>query len=196
MKKFKKMLLATLLVSSTIMSATTTVFASTTNGLVPVERTYATPVPGVTVDNEDISTKAWWPDQYIVKNKTYQKQVRYITKYITPNWSKASSYSLQKGESTTYGLNISGSKDFKAGIKASGSFTASKTFSSRVTTTIPADPNRYSKLTYQCDYDRYYCDLYKIPAHNDNIPQPPTQYVGSDYVDEPTDATYAIVVYQ
>jgi len=135
-------------------------------------------------------------ERYYVTNKDMIGTARYITKYITPNWSPASSYTLAKGESTTYGLQIGGSKDFAKGIKASLSFTASKSFTATVSTAIPADSSRFSKLTYQCDYKRYNATLWKVARHNAEIPDPAAVKIGRDIVDEPTDDTYVIVVYQ
>lgn len=205
MKYFKKVLAGLLIASISVLSISSPVFASTNtaSAMTPVSASYLydenEPIPGITVDNIVVTPQVWWPEIYRISSKLRTGTVRYITKYITPNWSKASSYALVKGESTTYSIQIGGSNDFKAGIKASGSFTWSKTFSSTVTTTIPADSSRYSKLTYQCDYARYWTTVEKRPAYDDiagTKPAPPFEFVGTDLVDEPTDETYAIVVYQ
>lgn len=206
-KRRKKLLTGLLIASISVLSISTPVFASTNTAStkIPILESYKydanIPIPGITVDNtkadNTVSVKAWWPDNYIVTSKVKNGTARHITKYITANWAKASSYTLAKGESSTYGLQIGGSADFAKAIKASGAFTASKTFTSTVSTTIPADSKRFSKLTYQCDYNRYSATVYKVPAHNDNLPtQPANVLVGTDTVDEPTNVTYAIVVYK
>lgn len=200
MKKCKKLLTALLIASLSVLSISTPALAKTSSYVYDANK----PIPGIAVNNDTsgggiVTPQVWWPAIYRVTDKVYLGTVRYITKWITANWAKASSYSLAKGESTTYSLQTGLTGEFENAIKASGQFTTSWTFSSTVTTTIPADSSRFSKLTYQCDYKRYFATVYKIPAYDDvagTKPQPDPVFIGKSTVDEPTDVTYAIVVYQ
>lgn len=203
-KNGKKILIGLLIASICGLSISTPVLANKKTALtkIPVSSKISSsvryntnkPIPGIFVEDKS-SLKAVVPAQYIVTSKVKKGTVRHITKYITDVWAKADKYTLAKGESTSYGIKIGGTKDFIKGIKASGDFTITKSFSSTVTTSIQADAKRFSKLTYQVDYNRYSVTLYKIPKHNDMLPVDRV-LVGTNIVDEPTKTIYAVVVYK
>ena len=94
-------------------------------------------------------------NKFIGPYKYYSKQWAGYNSQ-TPSWSKASSYVLSKTKSS----------EISAGMSYEGtSFTVSASVTSRVSTTIPADKNRYSRMGYLVDVTAYRVEV-KIYYNN------------------------------
>lgn len=138
-------------------------------------------------DNELLSL----PVTYIVKSKTFQKNLNKVwQKDWTPSWAKASSYQLMQGWSWKASLTVNATTEILNGVKASGQFVVERTYTCNVTTTIPADSTRYSKLAHYRDFKQYSAEIWCQPGVN------PAYFYGNYTVKEPATGSYNEVKYQ
>lgn len=101
---------------------------------------------------------------YEMQNKTYKNTTKELNKYITNMWAKASSYSVTDAESRTISLTASATSGSfpTSDVKATGSFTVSRTRSFSVGITIPSNSSKYSKLTIESSYKNHTGKLYYV----------------------------------
>lgn len=131
------------------------------------------------------------PVIYTVKSKTFVGNLpKVFQKDWTTSWAKASSYQLMQGWSYTSTLTANVSAEILEGVIAQGSFTNSRTYTCNVTTTMPADSSRYSKLAHYRDYKQYNALIQCQAGVN------PPYDVGTYTVKEPDINSYNIVRYQ
>ncbi len=130
---------------------------------------------------------------YLVKNKLYEGTKKKLTCFLTGAWAPASQYTINEGEQYTSGLTVSLGAAFKNGITASGAFTNSKTIIYAVTTFIPANSSKNSKLAQFTKYKAYSADLYSYRSNG--IQQMPENFIDSGEVNEPK-SIYIEVAYE
>lgn len=183
----KKSLIKTLILATMIMVlfVPTVAFADE----IPATMTNTSQTTGVEQpgDKELLSL----PVVYTVKSKTFQANLNKVwQKDWTPSWAKATSYQLMQGWSWKASLTVDATAEISDGVKASGQFVVERTYSCNVTTTIPADSTRYSKLTHYRDFKQYSAEVWCQAGVN------PAYFLGNYIVKEPAAGSYNEVRYQ
>lgn len=130
---------------------------------------------------------------YQQTNKKYRGTVKELTQYVTQDWTKASSYSFTTSRTFSSSWSISGNAEVKKAISATGGYTRSVSKSYSVTSVIPANSKKFSKLARETEYDRYTADVYRYRTNG--IQSGPKTYVGSATIDSPN-STYLVVKYK
>ncbi|WP_304509041.1 hypothetical protein [Anaerotignum sp.] len=146
-----------------------------------------------TKDIEIVTRANPFQTYYTVKNKDYEGTIKKLTSFLTGAWAPASQYTIDEGKSYTSGLTVSLGRTFKNGITASGEFTNSKTISYDVTTYVPANSSKNSKLAKFTKYKIYSADLYSYRSNG--IQQTSEKFIDSGKVYEPK-SIYIQVAYE
>ena len=122
-----------------------------------------------------------------MKCREYIKNLKIIFNCI-----KASQYTVANGISQGYSIGFSATTEdiFKTAVKACSQFIISRTKTYTVTTYIPADKTKDSKLVFKADYKKYHTHMQKTSSLG------VTSDLGWSYVYEPTTNTYLRVVYK
>ncbi len=130
-------------------------------------------------------------DYWIVASKgnPILQRERFI-KYLTHSWAKADNYSYSK--TVSYSWSLSGNYEPSMISTLSFNFTRSQSKSHSIGTSIPADKNRYSKLGFAADYNKYSATMKYI----DFLTARTIKTVHGVVIQEPTDDTYLLVVYK
>ena len=134
------------------------------------------------------------PEAYEVRNKNPEGYEPLTIRQMTTVWAKSDGYTVNSGQSTTYSLQSGISANVK-GFSLSGSFTVSKQYTQSVSTHIPANASKLSRLELKCNYNKYKADLYYLPVRQETSIIT-WKYLGRDTVYEPTNDVFYEVVYK
>lgn len=143
---------------------------------------------------KEIGTNADTMHYSKIKNRKYIQTIKNTIAYLSSMWALSDHYTVTEGVSKTSSLSVSATKGSftKAKISLTGQFSTSVTRSFSVGISIPANPQRNSKLAIQEEKKVYSCDLYDVTNYGYTETERKT---GSGYVYEPSDL-YLVVVYQ
>ena len=153
---------------------------------------FSAAIPSYAIENELKPNSVQVPVSYKVLSKNYISTVERHVRYITSDWTKASQYTVADGTSQGYSIGFSATAEsiFKTAVKACGQFTISRTKTYTVTTYIPANKTKDSKLAFKADYKKYHTHMQKTSSLG------VTSDLGWSYVYDPTTKTYLRVVYK
>ncbi|MGK9252164.1 MULTISPECIES: hypothetical protein [Paenibacillus] len=122
---------------------------------------------------------------------------KYLIRYLSDSWSNASSYTWTKTNTASLSFSTSVTADATDAIKAQFGLTAQVSQTYALGTTIPADSNKLSKLTFAADvytqsinYQKQYQVCTTICSEIIYGPWEYTTYI------EPTPQTYLLVSYK
>lgn len=129
---------------------------------------------------------------YEQRNKRYIGTFTTITEYLTQDWAYSKEYTFTTSKTFSSSWSISGTVEVKKAISLTGGYTRSVKKGYTVSTVIPANNKKLSKLVRETKYNQYKSDVYKYRTNG--IHSTPKEYIGTAHIDSP-DSTYLVVKY-
>lgn len=130
---------------------------------------------------------------YKQKNKKGLGSFTKITEYLTSDWAFSNNYKFTTSKTFKSSWSISGSVEVKKAIDLTGGYTRSVSKGYTVSTSIPANKDRQSKLVRETKYDKYSVSVYKYRSNGYQSTK--EEYIGKANIDSP-DSTYIVVKYK
>lgn len=130
---------------------------------------------------------------YEQRNKKSLGSIRKLTEYLTQDWAYSDKYNFTTSKTFTSSWTINGSAEVKKAISAGGGYTRSVSKSYSVSTSIPANDKKQSKLVRETEYNKYTVDIYKYRSNG--MHSTPKEYIGTGAIDSPS-STYLVVKYK
>ncbi len=189
-RKTSFLVIALLLINLSLIYATPTIKSVPVDELNYLESYEENRNPQIGIEDH-VGIKSISGDDYWIvaskSNPTLQRE-RFV-KYLTSSWAKADNYNYSS--TVGYSWSLSGNYEPAMFSALSFSFTTSLSKSHSIGTNIPADQNRYSRLGFAADYNRYYATM----KYKDYWTTQTLKTVYGVVIQEPTEDTYLLVVY-
>lgn len=135
----------------------------------------------------ELGTATYTESAYYVSKSLVQKK---FVKYLIDSWSNSDHYDWSKNVTTSITGSGSATIDFAKKVAGNLGLSVSRTSSYAVSTSIPADPNRLSKLGFASDFTKFIYDYKKTKNISDVITSSRDTYYS------PEKDTYLLVYYK
>ncbi|MGO4344532.1 hypothetical protein AB4Z45_03435 [Paenibacillus sp. MCAF9] len=134
--------------------------------------------------------------EFNILGPRYQNSKAFI-RYLTGSWAKSDKYTWTETQSVALTFSTNITADAASKVKAQFGLAASYTTTYSVGVSIPADPTKFSKLSYNMDLMQQYIQYKRtvIACEAGVCVQFPDDWVNTTYI-EPTSNSYLIVKYQ